>query len=218
MTAINLGPGPATGVTIENTLPAGVTVTSTSVPANCRVTGPKVDCQVGTLVLGAAARVILQVGTPTEPGVLTDRASVSSDASDPNRANDSAHANTTVVGVADLSIQVKGSPNPVKAGKTLTYTLTLTSAGPSTATSVSVQDTLPGGAGFVSGTTSLGGTCQLQGAGTVHCDVGVLASGATVTITLTTTAPATPGPALDTATVTANESDPISAKERTTIN
>src|SRR5207245_490076 len=47
---------------------------------------------------------------------------------------------------ADVSITKTASPDPVSVGNTLTYTLTASNAGPSSATGVLVPDTLPAGA------------------------------------------------------------------------
>ena len=45
--------------------------------------------------------------------------------------------------VWDMALTKTASPNPVAAGETLTYTLTATNLGPSTATNVDLLDTLP---------------------------------------------------------------------------
>ena len=44
---------------------------------------------------------------------------------------------------ANLSITKDDSPDPVTAGGTLTYTITVANAGPSDAQAVTVNDTLP---------------------------------------------------------------------------
>ena len=118
----------------------------------------------------------------------------------------------------DLSILKTGSPDPVAAYAALTYTLTVSDAGPSAATNVVVTDTLPASVGFVSATPSQG---SCSGTATVSCDLGTMnaASIATVTIVVTPTAPGT----LDnTATVSATEPDPSpannSAATTTTVN
>ncbi len=220
LTARNSGPGAATGVTVHDILPAGATLASaTASQGSCTASGGTVTCHLNTLAIGAAATASLQVVAPAEPGTLTDVASITSDAHDPNSANDSARAKTKVLAEADLSIRVSDTPDPVKAGQPLTYTLTVENEGPSTANSVAVTDTLPGGATNPAVTSSQG-SCT-PGGGSLTCAMGTLASGATATITVALTAPATAGIAADTATVSAIESDPNSANnkatERTTI-
>jgi uncharacterized repeat protein (TIGR01451 family) len=51
---------------------------------------------------------------------------------------------------SDLAVTIGDSPDPVTAGTNLTYTIQLTNNGPSAATNVSLNDTLPAGTTFVS--------------------------------------------------------------------
>ena len=57
---------------------------------------------------------------------------------------------------ADLAVTKSGSADPVHPGDTLTYTITVTNAGPATSTGVLLTDSLPAGVTF-SGSTP---TCQ----------------------------------------------------------
>lgn len=91
-----------------------------------------------------------------------------------------AHAAT-----ADLAVAKSDSPDPVKNGQTLTYTIAVTNLGPGTASGVTVTDTLDSHVDFVSATASQG-TCSQNGK-KVTCDLGNLAAGpyapaATITI------------------------------------
>jgi uncharacterized repeat protein (TIGR01451 family) len=88
----------------------------------------------------------------------------------------------------------------------ITYTVTASNNGPNSATAVVVTDTLPPGVTFVSA-SSTQGTCT-QASGTVTCNVGSLAVGATATITIVVTAPSSPTTITNTATIKANETDP----------
>jgi uncharacterized repeat protein (TIGR01451 family) len=70
---------------------------------------------------------------------------------------------------ADLSLTKTDSPDPVKTGAVLTYTLRVHNAGPDPATNTVVTDNLPGGVTFVSASASCnaaGGkvVCHLPGA------------------------------------------------------
>ena len=54
-----------------------------------------------------------------------------------------------VTPTVDLIVGMTGSPNPVIVSSNLTYTISVTNAGPSTATNLVVTDVLPAGVGFV---------------------------------------------------------------------
>jgi uncharacterized repeat protein (TIGR01451 family) len=90
----------------------------------------------------------------------------------------------TYAQTADLGLSKGASPNPVKSGKNVTFTLTVHNFGPADANNVTVIDTLPAQSQFVSAQTSQG-TCTTPAAGqtgTVVCSQGSLASGATSTV------------------------------------
>jgi uncharacterized repeat protein (TIGR01451 family) len=114
---------------------------------------------------------------------------------------------------ADLSVTKSGAPNPVVLGSNLTYTITAGNGGPDTATSVTMFDPLPASVSFISATSTQGNCTQSSGA--VSCAIGTLASGANATITIVVT-PNQTGTLRNTATVTANESDPNPADNTAT--
>jgi uncharacterized repeat protein (TIGR01451 family) len=87
---------------------------------------------------------------------------------------------------ADLALSKSATPDPAIVGNDLTYTLVVTNLGPNIATSVTVTDRLPARVDFVSATPSQG-TCT-QIAGIVTCDLGDVATRATVDITVNPTA------------------------------
>jgi uncharacterized repeat protein (TIGR01451 family) len=85
---------------------------------------------------------------------------------------------------ADLSVTKTDSPDPVKAGQNLTYTITVRNNGPDAATGVTLTDQLPRNAGYGSSSTTQG-SCSLKPSKTeVGCSLGTIASGATVTVTI----------------------------------
>src|SRR6266699_2287243 len=157
LTVHNGGPSDASGVKVQDTLPAS----NASNPRSCQVTGT-VDCSLetqygaytggsdislGTMLAGGADKVVkVRVDVPsgaTAGATITDSASVSASETDPNTLNNSDSATTTIQRRADLSITKTDSPDPVNAGGTVTYTLTVHNGGPSDASGVKVQDTLP---------------------------------------------------------------------------
>jgi uncharacterized repeat protein (TIGR01451 family) len=114
--------------------------------------------------------------------------------------------------VIDLSITKTDRPDPVFAGATLTYTLTVRNAGPDTATNVRVADALPAATTFVSVTSSQG-TCT--GGRVVRCSLGTMLSGGRATVTIVLR-PTEPGALLNTATVVGEQSEANTANNRAT--
>ena len=106
---------------------------------------------------------------------------------------------------ADLSITKSDDPDPVVAGTTLTYTVTVTNDALSMndAINVVVTDTLPAEGTYVSDTDSC-----VDAAGTLTCSLGNLAIGASTSFTITVTVDAsTIGTITNTATVTSDTPD-----------
>ena len=98
------------------------------------------------------------------------------------------------------------NPTP-NVGDTITFTVTLTNAGPDAATGVQVTDLLPAGLTFVSATPSQGSYVGASGAWTV----GTIAVGASPTLQLTATVTSS-GTRTNTATVSAGDQfDPNAA-------
>jgi uncharacterized repeat protein (TIGR01451 family) len=121
-------------------------------------------------------------------------------------------------GSADLSITKTDNPDPVSTGASLTYTLTVTNAGPDLAAGVSTSDTLPAAVSFISATPSQG---SCTGTSTVSCSLGSIANGGAATVSIVVTAPGTAQVLSNTATATATTSDPTlpnSDTETTQVN
>jgi len=115
---------------------------------------------------------------------------------------------------ADLQITLSASPSPVTVNNNLSYSVTLSNAGPDGATNVQMQNTLPAGVTFVS-TTASQGSCS-HSAGTVTCALGAMASGASGTAGIVVT-PTVSGTLSNTVTVSGAEADPNSANNTATV-
>ena len=159
----------------------------------------------GSYASGASDTFELTVGTDPDLAsgtVIADRASITGTATDPNPANNSASASTTVGVSADMAVTdiVADGSSQQRQG---TYTLTYANNGPSTAHDVTVIDTLPAGVSF----DSADDTNCTQSSGTVTCSEGTMTPGQTGTIHVVATANAV-GPQHDVAAVSADEPDP----------
>ena len=101
ITVHNNGPSTATGVLVTDQLPMNTAFgTATASQGSCSLTQPAkriVTCNLGTIASGATATVTIVVGPPSKKTVITNTASVSAATSDPNTANNSASASTTVI-------------------------------------------------------------------------------------------------------------------------
>jgi uncharacterized repeat protein (TIGR01451 family) len=97
---MNLGPDPATGVVLTDTLPAEVVLVS-AVPSQGSCTGSTtVNCSLGSLANGASATVVMTVQVIARPDSkrLVNTVNVTAGESDPNGVNNAATAETRVIG------------------------------------------------------------------------------------------------------------------------
>ena len=223
MTATNNGPSDAIGVQVVDNIPDGIRVISATVNGNT-VTIPAsasdttasnpddITFAVGNLATGVSNTTIIIVAAilPSSTAALVNSAVISTTdtaTTETPTNNNAASVTTTLTQQNDVGI-TKSGPTSTVAGGTITYTMNVTNNGPSTATSVSVVDTLPTGAVFVSGSSLIGTTA----AGTVasgtnnsaNVTIPTLAPGETAVVTILATAPTTaPSNVTNTVTVTA---------------
>jgi uncharacterized repeat protein (TIGR01451 family) len=112
---------------------------------------------------------------------------------------------------ADLAVAMTDSPDPVAVRGQLTYTVTVRNDGLAAATRTTLVDTLPA-ATFVSA-SSTQGTCTREGRGktdgVLTCRLGSLTSGQSATVTILVS-PSKAGTLTSTASVSADEPDPVS--------
>ncbi len=185
ITVTNAGPDAARSVVVTDTVPAPFVVTGVSTGSgSCIATGNLVTCALDPLPAGATWAITVQVAVPADatPGTFTNTATVAG-IGDVDPSNNAASQPTTIgqlVGSADLSVaKTVDDPSP-QEGDTITYTVTVTNAGPDDATGVQVTDVLPAGLTFVSAAASQGSYDQ----GTGVWDVGALAVGETATLVI----------------------------------
>lgn len=196
-------------VSVSDMLPTGVDFVSVNTTqGSCSFYPPNsIECDLGTLDPGQTVTITVVV-RPTDDvaGEIIwncAQANMADGGNDPNLGNNESCADTRVRGLADLSVSKGDNPDPVMAGNDLTYTVTVTNNGPSTATSVILTDTLPSGVAFVSASPG----CSFSAPNSVICSLGTIAGGSSVVVTIVVR-PNTPGVITNTATVTAAEDDP----------
>ncbi len=114
-------------------------------------------------------------------------------------------AYNSLLGSAQLSISKLDTPDPVEAGATLTYTLTISNAGPSPASLITVTDELPPGVTYGNAWGD-GWDCSQAGQETT-CTRAGLGVGMASSITLTVAAPGDTGYITNTASVLGYELD-----------
>jgi uncharacterized repeat protein (TIGR01451 family) len=93
----NRGPESATGVTVVDPLPTGVSLVSVSSRQGaCSEVSGVVTCNLGGLASGAHARITIRV-RPNSPGTISNTASVAANEADPNIANNQDTETTEVI-------------------------------------------------------------------------------------------------------------------------
>lgn len=180
ITVNNAGPSNASTVSLTDVLPAETLFFSMAAPAGWSCTTPgvfssgTVTCTNPSAGLGNHVfTLVVNVLAATPSGtVISNTATVSATTSDPNTGNESGTSTTTVATSANMSVTKTDTPDPVTAGNNITYSITVTNAGPSNADAVTLSDTIPANTTFVSFTNPLGWTCStpaVGATGTVSC-------------------------------------------------
>ncbi len=184
------GPSSSLAVAVQNAFPAGLKFNSAAVSGGSFVTSTGL-WTIGTMTAGSNAtlRVFATVSSGTAGTVITDTATASQSATltDPNPANNSATATFTVASAtapvsptADISVtNVASNPTPHE-GDIVTYTVTVSAAGPSSSLLVAAQNILPTALNFVSANTSGGAYSSSTGAWTI----GTMTPGSAQTLSL----------------------------------
>ena len=212
VTITNNGPSSTSGtITVVDTLPAGATSASGSGTGwTCGApSGGTITCTSTATIANTASfpTLTFAMTAPVNGGGVTNSATVSS-SYDSNATNDTASVGTTVTATADLQV-VKTGPNGVIAGQNITWTITVTNNGPSSASNVVVSDPDPANTTFVSNS----GGCTNP----YPCNLGILTAGQVVTINSTySTSPSFSGNVTNTATVSSTTFDPNNANDSST--
>lgn len=211
----NQGPDPASGVIVTCRVPTGTEFVSvdSSQGIGFRVEDA-VTINLGDLAVGAGATATLIV-SPTAPGNVSLAAQVAANEPDPVPANNAVTAQTEVgPPQADLAIALDDTPDPVRAGQSLTYAFSVTNNGPDTVADGRLSLSLPPGVAFVSAQSSQG--TSSQAGDTVTFALGSLASGSSMTGTVVVTPPAR-GTLTATARVTSGATDLVASNDAASV-
>lgn len=201
LTFRNAGSALAQGVLVEGAYPAGTVFHSAS-PAPDSGTG---TWFVGDLAPGEQRSITVDLDTAVSAsGTLVLSAAIQGSDTDSVPADNQAAATTEVVPVADLAVSITGSPDPATSGQPLVYSVTVTNAGPSTASAVTLTAHLPAGMSLVSAVPGLG-SCEERVP--AICHLGSLPAGGSALIEIAGN-PGTTGALRMTSSAYANEEDP----------
>lgn len=222
----NNGPSDAVGkIVVTDTLPVGMTYVSNTGPWDCDAGTPGDGGQSVTCTLSGSAPVLAgtsataltltaQVAAGLDPasvegGVLTNTATVHSPTTDPQPSNNTTTDDVSIAFAADLSV-VKHHLGSAHIGDPLTFTLTVSNAGPSAARQVAVTDPLPDGLEYQSAEGD-GWTCGIATgtSRTVLCTLdGTIAPGTSApVISVTTVVRSVAYPAVDNVATVTSTSD-----------
>jgi uncharacterized repeat protein (TIGR01451 family) len=212
----NFGPSEAKGVVVNQSLPGSVVFASaTASQGSVSFAGGTVVGNIGTIPITGVATMTVTV-TPTQPGIISSTANVNSNDPDPDSANNSATVLSQVnPPSADLTVGLLDAPDPALVGELLTYTVSVTNNGPTTASGVTVTNNLPLSV-VVQSTGASQGTVVVN-ANVVVCNFGTLTNGGRATATINVI-PTAQGLIVATATVRANQADSNNGNNTATAN
>jgi uncharacterized repeat protein (TIGR01451 family) len=153
-TVANKGDTVSANTVVEVTLPAGVTVNSST--AGGSATGGKVTWNVGSLAPNASKEVCTTL-TASAPATLQFAASSKGTCATEVTSN----CRTRVIGIPAILLEVVDLEDPIEVGKDVTYVIDVTNQGSAPGTNIKLVCTLEDSQSFVSGS----GATAVSGAG-----------------------------------------------------
>ncbi len=206
ITAQNNGPDDTSSVVVTVNLPADYHYNS-CVPStgSCTFANGTITWNIFNLAIGATPTLSINgVADGIARGQLQLTADITSSDIDPNQANNSITETTNVDVQFDLTLTKVASFADIPQGGNIVYTMYIANSGPSAATGVMLDDTLP------AGVTTLDGRGSTTMPTPVICNIGTVPGGRTVPAAIYVMVdPSVPvGTVLtNTATVTADSAD-----------
>jgi uncharacterized repeat protein (TIGR01451 family) len=225
VTVSNLGPDEAVNVSLTDSFSGAAVTIGTVVPSQGTCTAPAggaFTCNLGNLAASASATVTITV-TAGAVGTITNTVSAASDTADPVAGNNTNIVQTTTVNPrADLAVTKTDDADPVFAGETVTYTVTVTNNGPDGAVNVTLTDAFTGASVAITSVVPSQGTCTAPAGGAFTCNLGNLANAASATVSITATT-LEDGTVTNTVSAASDTNDPVPANntnivQTTTVN
>ena len=195
LTLMNRGPSPATGVTITDPLPSGLSFVSASAgQGSCGAHGQTVICNLGTVVAGGTAIVTItaNVGASAAGTSVQNTATASANEpiAQPQLLSAKARVNPVAAPIinppaaateADLDLTKTVDHTQAPFGSELRYTITITNHGPASAATPTVTDAFSAPAEIIS-VHSPTGICSESKP--ITCQLEAIPPGGRATITL----------------------------------
>ena len=215
-TVTNGGTIAANGVILSDPLPSSMVTLQYASASQGYIQpmtgGSQVTANLGAISAGGSATVTIVVRTNASYiGSITDQATVTCQETDPDPGALTATVTATAASSSDLSVTLTSTQTSVLAGQNLTYSLTVSNAGPAVAQGITVTLPLATGESYVSSSES----SVSDSSGPVVVALGALAVNATDTFTVTLL-PTIAGQLSETANVTGTVIDPNPANNTST--
>lgn len=212
----NNGPANAENVLLYDEAPPELTAVEFSTDGGVTFSVWRNPYLLGQLDAGQSRTVLIRGTVSADAcGIVSNTAVVTSDTPDPNPANNTDTVDTPVRMGADLSIEKAAFPCPAVRCQPLTYRLTVTNAGPETASQVIISDPLP--PELNKPMFSIDNGCSWR-PWTGSCNIGDLSAGSSFTILLTGIVSSCAGCAItNTAEVSSSTFDPNLANNTVSV-
>jgi uncharacterized repeat protein (TIGR01451 family) len=145
LTVTNRGPGDALNVELEDDYPEFASLDSVTLSLGSSFDGfGYLICDLGKIPAGKSATVRL-VLIPGANGINHNSAELRGDFQDPNPADNTVAADTTVRALIGLAVSLSATPDSLHVGEKLTYTVRVENNGNLGVRNVKMTDTLPAG-------------------------------------------------------------------------
>ena len=177
--------------------------------SGCTIDGDGLSCSLGDLAAGQSVSITLvKTTSPADCGTIPNEATVSSSNEAAGLDGNNTDDDTITVECPDITIDKTPDDGVISAGDQASFTIVVGNDGPGTAYDVTLTDELPGGITWAITPAVTG--CSIT-AGTLDCDLGDLAAGASVSVTVVGTTDAADCGVLDnTASADASNDDEVS--------